>query len=246
MDQRRPARERGSILQAIRGRYTRLRDRLPVACVLCGERSRGGLCLYCRAAVCRSMDDGRPRCSRCALSLEDASCPDCRTLTPAFAGVIAAFDYAWPGDLLIRRLKLEGRYACAPVLARLLAERCDRLPERRPLMVAPVPASRRSLALRGFNPAGEVGRELARRLQLQWRPKVLKRIRDGTMQKGLKGEDRRREVEGLYACTPDVAGCQLLVVDDVMTTGSTLDAIARAALEHGATAVWGAVLARTP
>src|SRR5690606_24904731 len=231
---------------AIRVRYARLRDRLPVACILCGERSRGGLCQYCRAAVCRSMDDGRPRCSRCVLRLEDASCPDCRSLTPAFAGVMAAFDYAWPGDLLIRRLKLEGRYACAPVLARLLAERCERLPDRSLLMVAPVPASRRSLALRGFNPAGEVGRELARRLQLQWKPEVLQRVRDGTMQKGLKGEDRRREVEGLYACTPEVAGRQVLVVDDVMTTGSTLDAIARAALKEGAAAVWGAVLARTP
>lgn len=311
-----------------------VRDFLPVACVLCGERARGALCEVCRDAVCGSMTSQR-RCERCDLRYEPGGpgavrrrstvdsgghdapsqqcdsesgvheapphCPDCAALSPAFHRAVAAFDYDWPGELLVHRLKRERRFECAPVLAALMADRVWRdilcheqvvraVPEcslgasggsgkamgdatpvaqskasatggravasytppvpgagrQQPVWVVPVPASRRALAVRGFNPAAEIGRDLALRLGLSWRPEVLRRVREGGFQKGLSRHERRAGVAGLYACAMPVAGRAMLVVDDVMTTGSTLHAVAGVLKAAGAARVWCAVAARTP
>lgn len=191
---------------------------------------------------------GQGSCGHCV-------CPDCRDLSPALERVVAAFDYAWPGELLIQRLKLQGRFSCAAVLADLLAARCHALQTRRPAvslwcqrstLVTAVPASGRSLALRGYNPAGEVGRALAHRLGLEWRPGAIVRSQGGRDQKDLGRRARRIGVQGLYRCPGGVAGKEVLIVDDVMTTGATLSAIADALKQQGATRTWAAVLARTP
>jgi len=275
-----------------------LRDRVPVGCLLCRERTPGGLCRYCHEAVCASMKSGQPRCQRCGLALplpesprrsapgmdgiveealrsaaarlgirarpgrrggpgggNEVACPDCRNLSPALERVVVAFDYAWPGELLIQQLKQQRRFSCAPVLAALLASRCreldGHLPQspalwREPTLVVPVPASHHSIVLRGCNPAAEVGRELARRLGLAWRPDVLLRVREGHRQKEQGRHARRRGVEGMYRCAAAVEGREIVVIDDVMTTGATLSVIARELKQHGALKVWGAVPARTP
>ena len=249
-------------LRSWRSRAHRLRDRLPMGCLLCDTRTPGGLCRYCEAAVCASME-AEVRCPRCDLRLSGSVCPDCPGFSPALKRVVAAFDYEWPGDLLIRRLKLQGRFVCAPLLARMMAERLQLVkhdlalpPPRVPVVgdtpaaaqdwvVTAVPASRASIVLRGYNPAAELGRALARRLNVEWRPDLISRVKDGSAQKGLARAARRIEVQGLYRASEDAAGRAVLVVDDVMTTGSTLDAIAMALAGQGAVAVWGVVAART-
>lgn len=188
-----------------------------------------------------------------ALHTAGPACPDCQALSPALFRVLGAFDYHWPGDLLIHRLKRRRNFHSAPVLAWLLADHINAqraagaalwCPER--TLVTAVPASSASLILRGFNPAAEVGRMLARQLGLAWRPDLVLRVREGGRQKQLDRQARQRGVQGLYRCPGGVAGREVLVVDDVMTTGSTLDAIAQVLAGQCAFRVWGAVLARTP
>lgn len=268
------------LLCELRRRLALVRDSLPVPCLLCGSRTPGGLCPYCALALAGEKSSPA-RCPRCALrgcvqGHTDAifQCPDCPGLSPALERVIAAFDYAWPGDMLIEQFKVRGRFSTAVVLARLLAQalgqassseseqllvpaqagqlpwihslHATRSPQRVPMLVTAVPASRRSLAQRGFNPAAELGRALARRLGWEWCPGLVLRVQEGQSQKSLGRSARLQEVRGLYRCAGQVCGKQVLVVDDVMTTGATLSAIADALLEQGAERVWGAVAARTP
>lgn len=246
-----------SMLREFQCWLRRTRDRLPVACLLCGSRAAGGLCRYCREAVTADKEEVR-RCPRCAVALRGKpaaghpDCPDCPDLSAALERVIAAFDYHWPGDLLIERLKVQGRFSCAVVLAGMLAERCqtaiDLHSSKRtsPMLVAGVPASRRSLILRGFNPAAELGRALAVRMGWEWQPGLIHRAHEGQGQKSLGRRERRREVEGLYRCDARLQGRAVMIVDDVMTTGATLSAIADLLQQRGAAEVWAAVAARTP
>jgi len=227
---------------------SRLRESVPTACPLCECASRGGdLCMACDQRVLRSLHTSGPRCPVCQLALaQDGSCADCRARAPAFDRVVVAFDYTEPGDFLVHRLKSGHRFVLAPMLARLLARaaRQARLPGN--TILAPVPASRAGILQRGFNPAAEIARHLARQLNLSCQPALLRRTREGIRQAALPRAERMRNAHSLYDCGRRVDGLHIGVVDDVLTTGSTLHSIAAALKGAGAASVCGLVLARTP
>jgi len=227
-----------------------LAARIPSDCALCRGSARGDqLCPDCRADVTHSMQSPVRRCPVCRLALETAAgCPDCALRAPAFDGVVAAFDYAMPGDLLVRQFKAERRFSHARMLAVVLA---DAVLRHRPALpgntiLVPVPASRASVLQRGFNPAAELARYLAPQLALRCHPHLLVRHQEGGRQTHMRRAQRLRQAPGLYACTRPIEGATVAVVDDVLTTGSTLHGIAVQLKAAGADAVWGLVLARTP
>lgn len=226
------------------------RERIPANCPLCAAAAPGAsLCRPCHALITRSMRDGLPRCGRCRLRLDgEGACPACEMTSPAFDRIIAAFDYAAPADLLIHRLKVGRRFTDVPMLAGLLVDQVSRewpdLPSD--LVLVPVPASLRGVRQRGFNPAAELARTAAHRLQRSYRPGVLVRDYDGRKQATLGREARMMATARLYRVVQDVSGAPVAVVDDVMTTGSTMHSIARMLKRSGARSVHGLVLARTP
>lgn len=235
------------------------RGRVMTACPLCGESSCGGsLCTLCTGLVSDTFRSVPLRCCRCCLALDpdgldvttwaQGHCADCAELQPAFQHVIAAFDYDAPGDLLIHRFKVERRFSLAPVLGGLLADAVQRswpgLPSD--LILVPVPASRKAILRRGFNPAADIARILQRRLQRPCRPALLRRVRDGHKQATLSRDQRMISIFRLYETCARVQGAQIAIVDDVLTTGSTMHHIARLFRRAGAQAVYGMVLARTP
>ncbi|NLY26556.1 MAG: ComF family protein [Alcaligenaceae bacterium] len=219
-------------------------------CPLCEARSPAGrVCGACEGDLLRVLPEGHRRCVQCALILaQDDTCPDCRFLRPAFDRVVAAFDYGFPGDLLIHGLKSQLRFTHAPALARLIVQavQAQRLVLAPPFIVLPVPAAPSALRHRGFNPAAEIARPLARWLGGDYRTGWLQRHQGARRQKRLGRADRAREAASLYYCGRRLDGCHVVLVDDVMTTGSTLHGAALAVRAAGAVSVNGLVAARTP
>lgn len=227
----------------------RLWSRIGCDCPLCGARVAGArLCGGCEADI-TALPGGRPRCPCCALRLPAtaSTCPACLGAPRAYVRTFAAFEYAPPADALIQMLKIRLRLSMAPVLARLLAAEVRRgggLPAG--ALLVPVPAGRASLRLRGMNPAGEIARSLAAELALPLARGALRRLRETPRQTSLGRRARQIGAMGLFAGAPQVRGRHVAVVDDVMTTGSTVQAAAIALLAAGAASVTILVAARTP
>ncbi|MER1967477.1 ComF family protein [Castellaniella sp. GW247-6E4] len=230
-------------LRGIRPRS--LSARVPADCPRCGARARGGRpCPACLPAPIPT-GDGR-RCPVCARRLADAACGDCARRPPAFDRVVAAFDYEAAGRDLILLYKARRRFELSGALADLLALAAGAADPPLPgsTILVPVPSRREAILRRGFNPAAELARALSARLGLRCEPGMLRRT-DGGAKQALLGRAARRVAQrDAYYCGPVPGGCHVAVVDDVLTTGSTLDGIARALKASGATVVTGLVLAR--
>jgi ComF family protein len=215
---------------------------VPPACLLCGaDTGPRPLCAAC-------FDDlpwhVQPRCPRCASPTPDGSvCGACLKRPPAFDRTVAALAYAFPADRLVPRLKYGGQLAAAPVLGTCLAETAADAP--RPDRVVAMPLHPARLRQRGFNPAAELARIVAEQLGLPLDADCCRRVRDTPPQVALKYDARRRNVRGAFACSSDVAGLHLALVDDVMTTGTSLDELAATFKRAGAREVSCWVAART-
>jgi ComF family protein len=207
------------------------------SCFLCRGAARELLCGACDADLPRL---SRPLCPRCALeSPRGELCGRCLSRAPAYDATQAALAYEFPADALVQALKFRGELALAPFLAALLAER---LRSERADLVVPVPLSTERLRRRGYNQAVEIARHVpGARLELT----LCERTRDAPPQMELPYEARQRNVRGAFRCTRPLAGATVAVVDDVMTTGATLDEMARTLKGAGAERVVNWVVART-
>lgn len=212
---------------------------LPRACLLCGDHARNALCDACTVDLPRL--DGL-LCPVCAtpLAAPAPACGSCLTSPPAFDATLAPLRYAFPVDRLIQHLKYAHRLACVDIFTRCM------LDGLRPvgMLIMPVPLSARHLQERGFNQALELARPLAHALNLPLDATTLIRPRDTLPQSRLPWRARRGNVRHAFACNRDLTGKTVIVVDDVMTTGATLDAVARTLKDHGAERVVNWVAAR--
>ncbi|RZT99148.1 ComF family protein [Advenella incenata] len=240
-------------------RFSHLRARLPAAigaaCALCnGPAPIGQLCSGCTRDLRHSMRHHPWRCARCALALPaPGPCPDCADQRPSLEKVIAAFDYIYPADSLILRYKNARQFQLAAAFAALAVDAiqlaspggdCPPWPALTPLI--PIPGSHRSLRRRGFNPAGEFASRLGRLLNMPVLHSLLYREPDHLKQSTLNRRQRRANTAHLYYCARNIRMPYAVLVDDVLTTGSTLNTAARALIAAGAQRVFAVVIARTP
>jgi ComF family protein len=206
-------------------------------CYLCRGAARALLCAACDADLPRLAG---PRCPRCALdSPRGEPCGRCLSEAPHYDATVAALAYEFPADALVHALKFRGELALAGMLGKLLCEKISNLEIDH---VIPVPLSATRLRERGYNHAAEIARHLVpRKLDLS----LCERSRDTPPQMELPFAERRRNVRGAFRCTRTLAGASIAVVDDVMTTGATLDEVAKALKAAGAARVVNWVVART-
>jgi ComF family protein len=168
-------------------------------------------------------------------------CGACLAHPPRFHGVEAAFAYDFPLDALVQACKYGRRLALAGLLggelARVLTRRVD--------AIVPMPLARGRLAERGFNQALEIARPVARALRIPLLREACRKVADTPPQAALPWDERARNVRRAFVCDADVRGLRVAVVDDVLTTGATLNELARVLRRAGATEVIGWVVART-
>lgn len=185
------------------------------------------------------------RCMRCAIRVNTAErvCGQCLAQPPPFDATAALADYAMPVAGMIAAMKFRARIDLADCFACLLAAR-----ETGPTadLVLAVPLSFERESARGFNQSLEIARRYARLTGARLAERSLLRVRDTPPQQSLAREQRRRNVAGAFAVAGDVRGLGIVVIDDVMTTGSTLAEIAATLKRAGAASVVNRVVARTP
>ena len=216
---------------------------LPARCVFCGGPARAvDLCQGC-------IDDlpgrARARCPVCALP-EPAGqvCGSCLRRRPPCSHTAAAADYAFPLDAAIGRLKYGSDLSLLAPLAHLIAQAARPAPAVDVLV--PMPLSAAALRARGFNQAAELARLVARDLGTKLSLYAATRVRDTAPQASLPFDQRARNMRGAFACDRSLSGLRVAILDDVMTTGTTIYELAQTLRRAGAAEVSAWVLARTP
>lgn len=162
-----------------------------------------------------------------------------------FEGVFSAFRFSYPVNRLVHRFKFRRDGASGRSLGLMLADYLAEQQAVLPDLLVPVPMHRLRLLARGLNPAYELARQLGRRLGVPLAGHDLRRSRNTRTQTGLDAAARRKNLSRAFAWNNvSLDGRHVVLVDDVMTTGSTLGACGKVLFEAGAGAVSAWVLAR--
>lgn len=212
---------------------------LPPVCVLCGspgistKKGVRDLCLACQ----QSLPWADTQCARCALPLSataiEALCGRCQTHPPAFESCLSPFHYHAPLDHMLQGLKFNGRLAQARLLGELMADWLGSIVESPPDQLIPVPLHADRLRERGFNQAIELARPISQRLGVPLNLQSVRRILATPAQSDLSRKQRLKNIRGAFEASQPLKG-HVVIVDDVMTTGSTADELANTLLKAGA------------
>ncbi len=209
------------------------------SCLLCGDKSGPALlCADCHTDLPSAPPTCCPQCGE--LTTFSERCGACLNKPPHFDRTFALFRYEFPVDRMIHAFKYGHQLAVGHWLGQLLAERIAPGVD----LIIPLPLHTERLRERGFNQAMEMAREIEKKAKIPVDRNSLLRTRPTPPQAGLDHKERRKNVRGAFECRSDLSGRHILLVDDVMTTGATLDECARILKLHGATEVSVAVAAR--
>ena len=221
---------------------------LPCSCALCAGIASEVVCDACRRSY---LEPARPRCPRCGNPGSPAlPCGACQVMRPDFDATVAAGDYAAPLDQLVLQLKFGAALPLAPWCARVLADAVRNHAASLPDLLCPVPLGSRRLAERGYNQALEIARPLGKALGLAVHPRLALRVRETVAQSGVLPAARRDNIRNAFTLSPQapelVRGRHIGLVDDVMTSGHTVNELAGVFKRFGAARVTNLVFARTP
>lgn len=220
-------------------------------CLLCDEPADSAcpICMACENDLPWLID----QCDHCALPLpmSGLTCAQCTHQPPAFNAVVAPWLYDFPIDALVTRFKHQGKWPLGRLLAQLLGQtlqhRFDQgLP--RPDILVPVPLAAKRMRQRGYNQAAMLAHWLSHPLQLPVDERLIERVKDTPAQQGLDAKARKRNLRDAFILrdASRIRAKHVALIDDVLTTGSTADALTRLLISAGASTVDVYCLARTP
>lgn len=217
---------------------------LPPSCTLCGSATTGALlCAPCTAGL----PWNTPACPGCALPAAQAVlCPACLHKPRAFDAAHAAFVLATPVQEGIHALKYQARFQQAALLGAAFAAQIRQRAEPLPALLIPVPLHWRRQWWRGHNQSLALARVIGAALDVAVDATAAMRQRATPDQIGQTAAQRRRNLKGAFAVSPRVAGRHIALLDDVMTTGATLEELALACKLAGAARVEVWAMARQP
>jgi ComF family protein len=211
-------------------------------CVLCGSMSHDGLwCGPCDQALPYLHT---PLCPVCALPTPAGEvCGQCLNHPPLFTNTVAVFGYSFPLDKLVQAMKYGEQLSLAHAFARKLAQRIDQaaLPD----YLIPMPLHPVKLRERGFNQSLLLAAKIARDHDLKMFPDACRRMRDTPPQSTLPWNERKKNVRNTFCCDIELTGKSVALVDDVLTSGASMGALAAAVRQRGATEISAWVVART-
>jgi ComF family protein len=219
----------------------------PARCVLCQSRiaSRQQFCDECE----RSLPRVQTQCAVCGAAIPHSHsvsvCGQCQRHPPAYQRTLPALAYRAPITKLVVDLKYHGKLHLARVLGKLLADAVCAAGAEIPDMIIPVPLHRTRLRSRGYNQALEIARPIGKRLDIPVNPRLVRRTRDTGSQTDLPRKDRAKNVRGAFDVRGNVEGLSIAIVDDVMTTGHTVNSVAECLTRANAKSVSVWVVART-
>lgn len=216
----------------------------PPRCLLCREVGADGrdLCRDCSAAL--PWNDSA--CLHCALPLQEpGTCGACLQRPPPLTETHATFVYGFPVDRLVPRFKFHKDLVAGRLLSELMAERLRDLP--RPAALVPVPLHPDRLRQRGYDQALELAKPLSQALGIALLPQALLRTRATAPQSELDASARQRNLRHAFEANGEVQlPDHIALIDDVMTTGATLQAAAKRLRRAGVNRVDAWICARVP
>jgi len=208
---------------------------LPPTCILCGHSGMAGydICEVCYGHLPRNS----PCCVQCGLYLPDVSsgpllCGRCLGNPPAYDQVYAPFMYQGSIRHLLAGLKFAAHYKHARLLGMLLAVHLQSRPK--PALLLPMPLHNKRYRQRGFNQSIEIAKTVAKRLHIPLVLNLCIRQRDTPEQKNLSAKQRRQNIKNAFVVRRPLQGETVAILDDIMTTGSTVQELALALKQAGA------------
>jgi len=223
----------------------------PPRCLLCASPGVDGadLCQHCY----QSLPFNQTACVSCALPLPvgtsiSAVCGRCQKKPLYYDQAFSVFSYEQPVIWLIQQLKFNERLTHARLLGDLLADSdcVEEIKAEEDICILPVPLFKKRLRQRGFNQSIELARALSKKTGWPMELKAVERVRDTSAQTGLDAKARRKNIRGAFTVVEPLAQKQVLIIDDVVTTGSTVNELSRVLKKSGVERITVLSLARAP
>ncbi len=210
-------------------------------CLLCGAKadSEISLCLDCLDYLPRAP---KPSCPQCGLKTRGEICGNCLRHQPYYDYTYALFSYAYPVDAILQHYKYKNALYLSQTLGRLLQAKIVDFDID---AIIPMPLHPNRIKQRGFNQSLEVAKVITKQLNIKLDVTSCTRIKNTPPQASLTVKERIKNMQGAFDCQATFTNQHIALIDDVMTTGASLNALAKTLKKAGAVKVSCYVLART-